>query len=68
MADPPIEPAEGQDPTPPDVLLAVNATLRLLDDIRADDTLADDLLLRLVALRLALRRLRKHLRNQRGAP
>jgi hypothetical protein len=66
MTEPPTEPLTGQDPDPPDVRLAVLATIRLLNDLhpilRREDH--PDELLRLVALRSALTRLRRHLEHQ----
>lgn len=70
----PIEPPEGQDPEPPDLLLAVIATIRLLRDITGrlerehdeTDVEAADLLLRISAVASVLRRVRDRL--EEGPP
>lgn len=69
LEDGPLEPPEGQDPDPPNTLLAVIVALSLLRDLRdrlqhdADDGdhEAPELLLRTVALLSVLRRVRRHL-------
>lgn len=60
---PPPEPAGGQETEPPDLRLALNATIRLLDDIGHTRQLDDDLTLRVFAVRAVLHRLRHHLEN-----
>lgn len=64
----PIERPDGQDDRP-DVATALHATIVLLDDVRdrlAARTEDADLLLRVIAVRSALRRLRKHMRDEEG--
>lgn len=64
MTTRPPEPADGQDPGPPDVRLAVRAAVELLGDIdrrKVLDAHNPDLALRVAALRRALLRLRDHL-------
>jgi hypothetical protein len=63
IAGPPEHP-QGQETEPPDVPLAVKATIKLLNDIAERGRVDDDLMLRLLALRAALRRLRDHLEQQ----
>lgn len=65
----PLERADGQDPEPPSLRLALIATVRLLNDVRAylepsarvGDDDAADLLLRSAAVASVLHRMRRRL-------
>jgi hypothetical protein len=62
----PPDPPDGQDPDPPNVLLAVRAVVHFLRDVDEARALASQpvLNMRAVALRHALVRLRDHLEGE----